>query len=284
MERQLLTATMTGKRLLSERTQTFHFTLAVVGTDAFEFTPGQFVSLVAPDARGKQQTRAYSLASAPRGAEFDLCINRVEGGFFSNLLADMEIGGTVQFHGPHGLFTLREPLTDILLISTGTGIAPMRGFLEHLFPSNGPSRLPHDKQLWVIYGTRHETELYYEPEIAAIAARHSNVHYVPTLSRPRPEWGGARGYVQERVAEVLRRHVAGPDETPQGGALGADPDPKHPESDTADNPRRPEANQPPEAFTIHAYICGLNAMVSSVRDLLKERGWHRRQIVFERYD
>ena len=37
-------------------------------------------------------------------------------------------------------------------------------------------------------------------------------------------------------------------------------------------------------FNIHAYICGLNEMVSANRDKLKELGWERKQIVFERYD
>jgi hypothetical protein len=37
-------------------------------------------------------------------------------------------------------------------------------------------------------------------------------------------------------------------------------------------------------FDIYAYICGLNFMVSGVRELLTGYGWHRKQIVFERYD
>ena len=37
-------------------------------------------------------------------------------------------------------------------------------------------------------------------------------------------------------------------------------------------------------FDAYAYICGLNFMVSGVRELLTEFGWHRKQIVFERYD
>ena len=37
-------------------------------------------------------------------------------------------------------------------------------------------------------------------------------------------------------------------------------------------------------FDIYAYICGLNFMVSSVRESLAGFGWHRKQIVFERYD
>jgi ferredoxin-NADP reductase len=37
-------------------------------------------------------------------------------------------------------------------------------------------------------------------------------------------------------------------------------------------------------YNIHAYICGLNDMVSANRDSLKGLGWERKQIVFERYD
>jgi hypothetical protein len=44
---------------------------------------------VAEDAKGKMQTRAYSIASAPTATAFELCVNRVEEGFFSNHLADL---------------------------------------------------------------------------------------------------------------------------------------------------------------------------------------------------
>jgi NAD(P)H-flavin reductase len=37
-------------------------------------------------------------------------------------------------------------------------------------------------------------------------------------------------------------------------------------------------------FDNYTYICGLNFMVSGVRELLTGYGWHRKQIVFERYD
>jgi ferredoxin-NADP reductase len=37
-------------------------------------------------------------------------------------------------------------------------------------------------------------------------------------------------------------------------------------------------------FDIYTYICGLNFMVSSVRERLASFGWHKKQVVFERYD
>ena len=240
--------------VLSERTQCFHYEFAVEGVEQFSFVPGQFVSLVANDANGKQQTRAYSIACAPRANHFDLCANRVEGGFFSNRLADMHVGDTVQFHGPHGLFTLREPMTDAIMVATGTGIAPMRGFVEYLFPDSGEDR-SQGKQFWLVYGTRHEGERYYSKFFEKTAAAHPNFHYLVTLSRPHEGWEGMRGYVQEHVAEIAGTHARERPRAPEGGAFG-----------------------------IHAYICGLNEMVAANRERLKSLGWERKQIVFERYD
>jgi ferredoxin-NADP reductase len=258
MQRELHTARLVTKLCLSEPAQCFHLEFAVDGMDHFAFKPGQFVSLVKEDSRGKMQTRAYSIASAPRTNMLDLCVNRVEGGFFSNLLADMEPGQTVSFHGAHGMFTLRQPLTDAIFIATGTGIAPMRGFIEHLFPDNGPS-FSNGRKIWLVYGTRYPTELYYSDFFARKAAEHDDFEYVTTLSRPEAEWTGQRGYVQEHVGRIASEHLA---------------------SCAADTPTAAEGT----GFNIHAYICGLNEMVSANRERLTGLGWNKKQIIFERYD
>ena len=258
MARELHTARLSRTQCISESAQCFHLEFAVDGMERFPFTPGQFVSLVREDARGKMQTRAYSIASAPRANTFDLCVNRVEGGFFSNLLADMEEGATIQFHGAHGMFTLRQPLTDAILIATGTGIAPMRGFVEHLFPDNGQA-LSNGRRIWLVYGTRYPTELYYRDFFERKAAEHADFRYIMTLSRPDESWSGERGYVQEHVEKIAREHQDGQAETVPSAAEG-------------------------RGFNIHAYICGLNEMVSANRERLTSLGWDRKQIIFERYD
>ena len=138
---------------------------------SFDYLPGQFVSAVASDENGKQQTRAYSIASAPSGNHFELCVNRVEEGFFSNHLADLPdlpVGATIQLHGPHGHFVLQEPITDSIFVATGTGIAPMRAYTQWLFPADGPDR-SNGKEIWLVYGTRHETDIYYQEEFEALA-------------------------------------------------------------------------------------------------------------------
>jgi len=268
MARELYTARLERKECISEVAQCYHFEFVLDELESFHFTPGQFVSAVAEDAKGKTQTRAYSLASAPNGKRFELCVNRVEEGFFSNHLADLPdlpVGAKIQIHGPHGHFVLTQPVTDSILIATGTGIAPMRGFLQGLFPADGTD-LSNGKEIWLVYGTRYETELYYHEEFEALAKRQPNFHYLATLSRAQDDWKGLRGYVQDHVARIVEERAAR-----LGLTLPAAP---------VDATLLASELK----FDIYAYICGLNNMVSGVRDKLTGFGWHKKQIVFERYD
>jgi len=245
IERPLHTARLIHQEWLSEPNQTKHLVFAIEDMPQFNFTAGQFLSLVAPK-EGKTITRAYSLASAPRKNEFDLCLNRVQDGFFSNLLCDMKEGDAVRFHGPHGAFVLRNPLRDSLLIATGTGIAPIRGFVQWLFADDSNHG---GRQIWLVYGTRHEGSIYYRDYFDLIAHDYPNFHYIATLSRPSEGWSEGRGYVQEHARKIIEA--------------------------------RPES----ERGEMDAYVCGLNKMVSATRKMLKEElGWDRKQIVFERYD
>jgi ferredoxin-NADP reductase len=268
LARELYTARLAHKDCISEVAQCYHFEFVIDGLESFPYAPGQFISAVAPDQNGKMQTRAYSIASAANTNRFELCVNRVEEGFFSNHLADLPdlpIGATIEIHGPHGHFVLQEPITDSILVATGTGVAPMRAFTQWLFPADGPDR-SNGKQIWLVYGTRHETDIYYHEEFEALAARKPNFHYLPTLSRALDSWTGLRGHVQVHVAKIVEERAAR-----LGLPLQQPPvDPAIPPKDLR--------------FDIYTYICGLNFMVSGVRDLMTGYGWHRKQIVFERYD
>jgi ferredoxin-NADP reductase len=268
LPRELLTARLAHKECISEVAQCYHFLFKVEGVENFRYQPGQFISAVAIDGNGKQQTRAYSIASASAANHFELCVNRVENGFFSNHLADLPdlpVGATVQIHGPHGHFVLQEPITESILVATGTGVAPMRAYLQWLFPEDGPDR-SMGKDVWLVYGTRHETDIYYESEFEALERRVSNFHYLPTLSRALDTWTGLRGHVQVHITKIIEERAKRLDLP-----LTSPPvDPSIPSADLR--------------FDIYCYICGLNFMVSGVRDLLNSFGWHKKQIVFERYD
>jgi CDP-4-dehydro-6-deoxyglucose reductase len=166
------------------------------------FVPGQFVSMT--QAIGDDDiTRAYSIASPPNGPQFAVCANRVEQGHFTPFLFDMKPGDEVGFRGPYGAFILRRPVSDSILVATGTGIAPFRSMLLsrlHEFP---------DRKITLIFGVRHEEGLLYHDELQRLAREHSNFDYQATLTRPTEGWQGRTGRVQAHVLEVLgdRRDV-----------------------------------------------------------------------------
>src|SRR5579884_2379526 len=146
-------------RALTDTTK--HLEWVVTAGGPFEFMPGQFISMsLARD--GQEHTRAYSVASPPRGdSQFDLCLNRVPGGLFSNYLCDLEPGNEIEFTGPHGFFLLEQPpVRPQVFIATGTGIAPIRSMLWHLLAEPRPD-LP---ECWLLFGVRYPHTILYRED------------------------------------------------------------------------------------------------------------------------
>lgn len=228
---------------LSEFTK--HIELEVSGVSHFGFVPGQWLSVKAQTPDGEEMIRAYSIASPPaENGHIAFCLNRVEEGFMSNYLFNLNEGGQVNFQGPFGSFTLRPPLRDTVFIATGTGIAPFRSMLQWLFADQNNSQERHqDREFWLLFGARTEQDLYYHEEFEQLAAKHPNFHFLPTLSRAPEEWKGLRGYVQQHLGEIVGMRT-----------------------------------------DMHAYICGLDKMVKANRELLKGLGWDRTGIRYEKYD
>ena len=188
-------------RSVSLSKQTKHLEFEVRGVPRFGFVAGQWLSFKTNKPDGEEITRAYSIASPPaEDNRFALCLNRVQDGFMSNFLCDMKQGEEITCQGPFGDFILRPPLRDTIFVATGTGIAPFRSMLQWLLAE--PTR-HQEKQLWLLSGNRTEKDIYYHEEFLALAARHSNFHYLPTLSRGADDWRGLRGYVQEHVPGIV---------------------------------------------------------------------------------
>jgi ferredoxin-NADP reductase len=173
-----------------------HFTFDVPEVEQLPYLPGQFVSF-SRDFHGKKITRAYSTASPPEGNRFELCLNRVADGHFSPYLFEMNPGDTVEMKGPLGFFTWRKPMSDSILVATGTGIAPFRAML-HGYLGSEPER-----EVTLVFGVRYEYGLLYREEFEEMERKYPNFHFWPTLSRPGATWTGRTGHVQEHVFEAL---------------------------------------------------------------------------------
>ncbi len=161
------------------------------------FKAGQFVMVHVPKD-GKLSSKAYSICSSPSEQGFiELCLNRIPGGHFSNFLCDLKGGEILPIKGPYGKFLLNEaPKGDQLFVATGTGVAPIRSMIKHLFEKG--TNLP----IWLILGVRFENPILYEAEFREMATRHPNLRFLPTVSRPK-NWTGEVGHVQDTIKKYF---------------------------------------------------------------------------------
>lgn len=162
----------------------------------FRFRAGQWVQLHFPlqDEKGRPLKRAYSIASPPDGARFELAVTRVDEGPGSGFLHDMPVGGVLGAMGPHGHFL--RPLdapAPALFIATGTGLAPFRAMVHDAV------RAGRREPLWVLFGVRTVGEVLWGEELRALAQAHPWFRLEVTLSRPPPDWTGRTGHVQQHV-------------------------------------------------------------------------------------
>jgi CDP-4-dehydro-6-deoxyglucose reductase len=167
------------------------------------FLAGQFISFeIQPSGARRSVVRPYSVASPPQdSARIKLLFNLVPGGPGSTYLFSLKEGDQVRFKGVAGTFYLRKDTTrDLLFVATGTGIAPIRSMLLDYLGSGG------SRSVKLFWGLRSQRDLYYQDELAALAAAHPNFTAVTTLSRPEVGWQGAIGrvtrLVEERISSV----------------------------------------------------------------------------------
>jgi len=174
--------------------------LRLIEPATIAFKPGQFVSFEVPKPGAPRPvTRPYSIASAPsRQDQITLLLNLVPGGPGSTYLFSLKEGDRTTFKGPAGTFYLRpQPERDIVMVATGTGIAPFRSMWRAWDESADPNACH------VLWGLRSQRDLYYQDELAELAARRPNFRFQITLSRPEAGWTGPVGRVTPLVVTEL---------------------------------------------------------------------------------
>lgn len=169
-----------------------HYQVELSNKDSFDFIPGQFVIISFTGIHHQFPYRSYSIASAPNGNSFELCVVLKEDGAASPLLFHMQEGNKIHFSAAQGKFVLVEETAGktFCFICTGTGVAPFRSMIHHLINNN----LPFEKII-LIFGGRTQEDLLYRDEFEALAAQDKRIAYLPVLSRE--NWDGYKGYLHQ---------------------------------------------------------------------------------------
>lgn len=165
------------QRITDEKTdEVRHITLNVADA-TFHHLEGQSIGVLVPGPHpfgNDNHLRLYSIASSRQGeqlnmSEISLCVRRcfyiddVSGerfpGIASNFLCDRKPGDVIQLTGPYGrhFSPPRDLNSNILMIGVGTGIAPFRAFLKHIYEE----RREWKGKVRLFYGARTGMDLLY---------------------------------------------------------------------------------------------------------------------------
>jgi ferredoxin--NADP+ reductase len=172
----------------------------------FEFQLGQSIGVLAPGTKEFGQEyhfRLYSIADLPeRGGKglprIKIAVRRTSyvdkysgeqyPGVASNYLCDLVAGDTVTMAGPYGLaFEVPEEMdANLILIGTGTGIAPFRAFVKHLYKNVPEWR----GTITLFYGARSGLELLYMNDERDDFSQYYDTDTFQAFKAlsPRPKW------------------------------------------------------------------------------------------------
>ncbi len=200
-----------------------HITFDLKDSDPFlNYVEGQSIGIMpaGEDANGKpHKLRLYSIASTRHGDDFNgntvsLCVRQLQyekdgetiNGVCSTYLCDIKPGDKVKITGPVGKEMLLpdEEDANIVMLATGTGIAPMRAYLRRMFE---PTEKEKNKwnfkgKAWLFMGAPKSANLLYEEDLQRyIAENPENFKYTKAISREQQNTKGGRMYIQDRVLE-----------------------------------------------------------------------------------
>jgi len=205
---------------------------------------------------GKNHTvRLYSIASSRYGDDMtgktsSLCVRRAtywcpemgkedpaKKGVCSNFLCDTKAGAEVKMTGPTGKVMLmpeEKADTDYIMVATGTGIAPYRGFIRRLFTETTPAGEAYKGVAWLFLGVANSDALLYDEEWQAVKAKYpDNFKLDYALSREQTNAKGGKMYIQDKVEEYADEVF---DRLSKGAVM---------------------------------YFCGLKGMMPGIQDMLK---------------
>ncbi|WP_413166838.1 ferredoxin--NADP reductase [Capilliphycus salinus ALCB114379] len=199
-----------------------HLTFDLSGGD-LHYLEGQSIGIIPPgeDANGKpHKLRLYSIASTRHGDNLDdktvsLCVRQLEYqhpetnetvyGVCSTYLCNLEPGADVAITGPVGKEMLLPDDEDatIIMMATGTGIAPFRAFLWRMFKEREQNPDYQFKGLaWLFFGIPYTANILYKEQLEELEQQFpENFRLTNAISREQQNPDGGKMYIQDRIKE-----------------------------------------------------------------------------------
>ncbi len=186
-----------GKVVVHEMLNRNTLLLGLACKEALDYNAGQFVNLKRPDGL----TRSYSISNTPEESKtIDFHIRQLPEGRFSEWACnELKLGDSLQISEAHGhCFYLPDRKEQgMLLVGTGTGLAPLEGILSDAL-SQG-----HSGSIRLFHGSSEVEDLYKIEEMRELSSKHDNFSYTPCVSGSKVPEGFSKGRVNEVALNAI---------------------------------------------------------------------------------
>jgi len=197
-----------------------HLKFDLSGSD-LRYLEGQSIGIIPEgiDKNGKpHKIRLYSIASTRHGDDLDdktvsLCVRQLVykhpetgeevKGVCSTFLTQLNVGDDVKITGPVGKEMLLpdDPKANVIMMATGTGIAPFRAFLWRMLKEQHED-YKFEGLAWLFFGCAYTPNILYKEELEELQAKFpDNFRLTYAISREQKNPQGGKMYIQDRIAE-----------------------------------------------------------------------------------
>ncbi|MEN6343231.1 MAG: FAD-dependent oxidoreductase [Methanospirillum sp.] len=175
----------------------------------FSYLAGQFMFITIN--RGPESlTRHLTISSSPTEPVLEVT-KGLTGHAFADALSALAPGNEVTIRGPYGTFTLDAGDEDVVFISGGIGVTPLRSMARYVADTHLLIRVT------LLYSARTEEDILFGPEFEELQRTNSLFSVHIALTQPGPAWTGHvgridRAFIQQQVSDVRGRgfYVSGP--------------------------------------------------------------------------
>lgn len=171
--------------------------------EGITFKPGQYVQLEVPKYKkiSTPEFRAYSISSDSREhGSLELVITKVPEGAVTTYVHEyLKVGNELTIYGPYGDFYVRDSDRGVLMIATGSGLAPMKSILHQIEGDNV------QRESMLFFGAKTMGDLYYYNELKKLEKKINSFKFYSVLSRADNDdsWDGEKG----RVTNLIEKYI-----------------------------------------------------------------------------
>ncbi len=180
-----------------------HLILDLPEGETIDFKPGQYIQILVPEYENSDEDiyRAYSMSGSPsNNTQIELFVGLVTNGVASTYVHHhLKVGDKFTIIGPFGDFYYLDNDREMIMVATGTGMAPIMSILLHMQENN------IDRKCTFYFSSRTGEDLFMMDRLKEMEKTMPNFKLICSLTQPEKHdnWTGETLRVDKMITKYV---------------------------------------------------------------------------------